>query len=348
VITALPNPQAESPKGSGIKLLSLFLPFIGVFLFLAALMVLAADKTPDKKDTEKEGLLKKTGLVDGADNTGKTFRGRFEGAGEDLYSICDAVFDQCDMQGVVFGNAYFFCRCSFNGAVLTGADFGTSLEDAATYEEGSNGNTLKDAIIHDSNKDIPAKTTVLGYADITETKSYKDKNLRGVSAAILINPPRWNLSGFNLEYAEFLGQYVLIHDASITGATIYSARWVTIMQTATYKTKSICGCSFVGCFFSGADFSGLCLKNCKFIQYAERYSADQKTDLHHAKFTDTDISGCDFSGTSGLTLDQIKQTKNYKNGKMKGIILPPDIQKALDEESKKKTLSEPNKEKGEK
>jgi hypothetical protein len=44
----------------------------------------------------------------------------------------------------------------------------------------------------------------------------------------------------------------------------------------------------------------------------------------------------EFINCTGLTVEQIKSTWNYKNGKMDRIKLPPDIQKALDEEMKQK------------
>jgi O-phosphoseryl-tRNA(Cys) synthetase len=54
-----------------------------------------------------------------------------------------------------------------------------------------------------------------------------------------------------------------------------------------------------------------------------------------ANFTDAIISGCIFTNNvKNLTVEQIKSTWNYKVGRMDGIKLPPDIQKALDAEKK--------------
>jgi len=43
------------------------------------------------------------------------------------------------------------------------------------------------------------------------------------------------------------------------------------------------------------------------------------------------FSDCDFARTEdNLTLDQIKSTWNYKVGRMEGIVLPQELQEALD------------------
>jgi len=49
-------------------------------------------------------------------------------------------------------------------------------------------------------------------------------------------------------------------------------------------------------------------------------------------FTDSIISGCNFEYFLGLTTENIKSTWNYKHGRMNGIKLPVEIQKALDAE----------------
>ena len=56
-------------------------------------------------------------------------------------------------------------------------------------------------------------------------------------------------------------------------------------------------------------------------------SAFAKIDL-----TDSVISGCNFKYFLGLTLENVKSTWNYKHGRMEGILLPEEIQQALDTE----------------
>ena len=48
--------------------------------------------------------------------------------------------------------------------------------------------------------------------------------------------------------------------------------------------------------------------------------------------TDSVISNCFLRDLNGLTLENVKSTWNYKHGRMEGIVLPAEIQKALDAE----------------
>jgi hypothetical protein len=85
-------------------------------------------------------------------------------------------------------------------------------------------------------------------------------------------------------------------------------------------------CSFKNCRFEGTVFSGVSMDRCDFegaffggVQF-EYYS--------HIS-----IGECSFFNAKGLTLEQIKQTANYKDGTLESNVrLPPDIQKALEEE----------------
>ncbi|MDR2346325.1 MAG: pentapeptide repeat-containing protein [Planctomycetaceae bacterium] len=74
------------------------------------------------------------------------------------------------------------------------------------------------------------------------------------------------------------------------------------------------------------------LSNCKF----------ESVDLTGTDFTNAIITGVQFNGYERYsainpTIDQIKSTWNYKNNRMDGIKLPPDIQKELDKEKQKNT-----------
>ena len=52
--------------------------------------------------------------------------------------------------------------------------------------------------------------------------------------------------------------------------------------------------------------------------------------------TDSVITDCDFTDFKGLTLENVKSTWNYKHGRMEGIKLPEEIQKALDAEKEQR------------
>jgi hypothetical protein len=46
-------------------------------------------------------------------------------------------------------------------------------------------------------------------------------------------------------------------------------------------------------------------------------------------FTNAVVTDCVLGEYTNLTLEQIKSTWNYKNNRMTGIVLPPEIQKKL-------------------
>ncbi|MCL4192239.1 MAG: pentapeptide repeat-containing protein, partial [Thermoguttaceae bacterium] len=64
------------------------------------------------------------------------------------------------------------------------------------------------------------------------------------------------------------------------------------------------GVNMTGSTFFGCDFSG-------------------------ASFADSVVTAAQFSESAGLTVEQIKSTWNYKQGRMEGIILPEDVAQVL-------------------
>jgi hypothetical protein len=91
-------------------------------------------------------------------------------------------------------------------------------------------------------------------------------------------------------------------------------------------------CSFVGTDFSHAYFEG------RICDSERPVTAFPGCDFRHANFTNAYFYGewetFDFSKAVNLTVEQIKSTKNYKEGCLYRLILPPDIKKALDEGKK--------------
>jgi len=96
-----------------------------------------------------------------------------------------------------------------------------------------------------------------------------------------------------------------------------------IMKTASYKKGEILFANMGTSDLSGVDLSRQNLTGCRF----------SVCKLVGTVFTDTVISGADFRDVpgheKGLTVEQIKSTWNYKNGRMDGIILPKGIADAL-------------------
>ena len=98
-----------------------------------------------------------------------------------------------------------------------------------------------------------------------------------------------------------------------------------------------------------ADFSGMNLTGCYFgpggtynhveiDNLSQFYSSSKKpekrgwSDRCQLDLTDSVITKCNFRDFKGLTLENVKSTWNYKNNQMEGIILPKEIQEALDAE----------------
>ena len=109
-----------------------------------------------------------------------------------------------------------------------------------------------------------------------------------------------------------------------------------LMKTKNGKDKMFLNIRFTYFDFTGADFSGMDLSGVHF-SYCK---------LTDANFTDAVITQANFLrddipnrfGFDGdtkshtLTLEQIKQTWNYKHGVMQGITLPNEIRDALEAE----------------
>jgi hypothetical protein len=127
--------------------------------------------------------------------------------------------------------------------------------------------------------------------------------------------------------------------------------------SAVIEQFAFINCSFKKANFTNARLLAVVMRDCDFTDAIFSGISFEMVDDDGTRFEN------DLSTVKGLTWKQIKQTCNYVNyersgadAKKEGFVqwadmdvkLPPDIQKALDEESKKKTLSEPNKEKGEK
>lgn len=256
--------------------------------------------------------------------------------------VTKSQFDGCDLRNAQF-DYYRFCDCSFVGANLSGAVFQKNAlreQDKFRWAYESMGNNLEDAVIHTPDDGTGKKPplTEIGYADITKTKSFKDKNLRGVQASYLSHP-RMNLRGFNLEYCT-IGGHCDLTDADIRYAEFLRIHWRELSNSRSFSERDLTGCTFYSCNFQGAKFRGINFNFCTFtIDSGMDDEWGIPTMLKGADFTGAIITNCDFTGTAGLTIEQIRSTKSYQNGGvngvlMKGIKLPPEIQKALDKEKK--------------
>jgi len=96
-----------------------------------------------------------------------------------------------------------------------------------------------------------------------------------------------------------------------------------LYSTASYKQGDLSGMKMFGFDLGGWDFSRQNLTGAAFWQCS----------LLAADFTDAVITGASFAhpypASTGLTAEQIRSTWNFKNGRMEGIVLPPDVARAL-------------------
>ena len=163
----------------------------------------------------------------------------------------------------------------------------------------------------------------LSFKQISSTRNYRDANLCGLGVGGVNILGVWNLSGMNLTNASFNGAGFLANvdltDAIITNCSFRcSVTRKQLFTTRNYKEGHLSNIRIWNVNFNGADFSGINLTGCRFYD----------CNFTNASFNDTVISGVTFSGfntrdnMTGLTLDQIKSTWNYKNNRMEGITSP--------------------------
>jgi uncharacterized protein YjbI with pentapeptide repeats len=250
-------------------------------------------------------------LKHGLDFTGREIC-RFEPNGSSVI-VRNINFNRCAFGGTQGLDDIVFHDCSFRNARLSG------LSNLATFGDTD----FSDARIEN-----------IGYISLTRkqlesTYSFKQKYLLGItfSGSDLQGT---DFSGFTLKNMGFGGTSLrdcIFTDAVLEGCNLgykdYGMTFEMLQSTWNYKNGNLInlGLNIVwpeGC----ADFSKMTLTGCVFGS-----EANCQLDL-----TDSVITNCDFRNFKGLTLENVKSTWNYKHGRMAGIKLPEEIQKALDTE----------------
>ncbi|MDD3471125.1 MAG: pentapeptide repeat-containing protein [Thermoguttaceae bacterium] len=218
-------------------------------------------------------------------------------------------------------------RCTFRGANLKGA-----VMDCAGLESCD----FTDATIDGASIYLTAE-------QLCSTSSYRCKNLRGFRSYAPLSGV--SFAGFDLrDTMLYIDETCDLTDADIRGATIhYSSRdqdkirpslipamdfpCHMIKSTKSYKEGTLEGLMFSERVnWSGIDLSGLNLTN---VNFSVISAEDRTQQWKDTQFHDSVITGAD---CRNLTLEQIKQTWNYKNGRMKGIIVSKAVKSALNAE----------------
>ena len=255
----------------------------------------------------------------------------------DMAVLSHINFSKSHLTGVVFPG-YNFNSCDFSGATIVDSDFSF----------GVHGCNFQDTWIQDTRIRLTRE-------QLLSTASYKAKQLVGITsiwaAADFLEV---SFAGFDLRYSCFSGPGLAdcdFTDAIIEGCVILSSvlRIEQLLVTRDFKQGFVNKVSLL-CLWPEdvVDLSNMVFIDCQFGGYGK------------INLTDSVISGCNFSEfgseigsefgsvfgfvtwdgivnrvrdeSKRITLENIKSTWNYKHGRMEGIRLPDDIQRALDAE----------------
>lgn len=287
--------------------------------------------------------------LSGVDFTGADVRGAIlqstvnEGftAGQ-LYST--ASYQQKDLTGI---------DLSFNN--LSGWDLsGQNLTNAILYTNGHTnqnlaGTNFTDAIITGASLRSMISTNVGGMTaeQLYSTASYKNRDLSGVDLGGSCQLSGMNFAGQNLTNANF--ELSFLEDVDLSGAIIKGANFTSVNDlgnnpgrifvaeqlygTKSYQDKDLAGIKLGNNQLSGWNFSGQNLENSVFsnsdLSGADFSNANLTgANLTAKSFTDINldnatITGASFAGCVGasgpLTQDILAQTKNVRDGNLRGV-----------------------------
>ena len=319
----------------------IFVVIVVLFLFQAGVPIVAADFPPFTEYIVVDGTRIK--LDDGLDLSSKDLRGitihYYNANKENIILLENIDFSGSNLDGANIGLTEFD-RSSFRGAKLTNMEGLTLLGN----------NDLTDAEIEN-----------VGYLTITGnrlivTAPFQRKALRGIRFGVC---PLQNVdfSGFDFQKVNF-GEAILngcnftdavIGEGCILGSSVAvnshqrGMLYEQLQTTKSYKEGKLINVSLNLTWPEGlANFSKMNLTGCYFGSggtYSHvphvRGISDERSGWSvncQLDITDSVITDCGFIDFKGLTLENIKSTWNYKHGRMEGIKLPEEIQKALDAE----------------
>jgi uncharacterized protein YjbI with pentapeptide repeats len=177
------------------------------------------------------------------------------------------------------------------------------------------------------------------FASLSSSKTFRWNRLQGMKFPEVRFVDACDFSGMDLRRVDL--SYITNRNATglpplnLTDAIVGGAKFgkmpaergsITkehLYSTASYKQGDLSGVTIVGIDLTSCDFSNQNLTGATFA----------RCDLTNADFRDAVVTNVKFvyddePGT-GLTVEQIKSTWNYKHGRMEGILLPDDVAKAL-------------------
>ncbi|MDD3470691.1 MAG: pentapeptide repeat-containing protein [Thermoguttaceae bacterium] len=255
----------------------------------------------------------------------------------DKISLDETVFVDCSFRGASLENVGYglsgaiFRKCSFQNTNLRGVWF----DSCAAIEQCD----FTDAYINDM-----SSWAYLTMEQLRSTRSWKIGDLRNIGfgrtrlaemkegypltgmdlrGSSLVVRSGCDLTNADIRKCNLFGGYTVQEKPDQNKLVLHhTGTFEMIQKTRGGKKRDFTDVTFTDWDFSGTNFSGWNLTNVRF----------KNCILQGIDFTDAVISG---ANCSGLTLEQIKQTWNYKYGHMESVTVSDEVKAALNAEKEK-------------
>lgn len=224
------------------------------------------------------------------------------------HTVKNVDFSYADMREAAFYDMRFI-NCNFSNADMRGL-----YCDEYSYFSGCNFTDAKIA---------GAVNLALSPDSLRQTYDFQQKELKYTTIHLLINSDyELDLSGFTIyksDVAAYTGSTGPKLKLKLTDAWLYDTkcRFNEILDSRSFKERTLYGLMIVG-DFTNVDFSNFIIFDCWF-----------RGNCDGADFSNAVIVSTQFSGN--LSLEQLKSTWNYQNGRYDWGPLPDDLEKSIDE-----------------
>lgn len=228
------------------------------------------------------------------------------------HTVKNVDFSHADMRGVAFYDMVFI-NCNFSNADMRGLYGGARFINC----------NFTDAKI--------AGAVNLGLTpdNLKQTYDFQQKELKHTTIHLILDSDyELDLSGFTIyksDVATYTGPTGPKVKLKLTDARLYDTRcrFSEILDSRSFKERTLYGLTLSGSDFTNVDFSNFIIFNCWFGVG----SPDAKYD--GADFSNAVIVSTQFSGN--LSIEQLKSTWNYQNGRYDWGPLPDDLEEQIDE-----------------
>lgn len=166
----------------------------------------------------------------------------------------------------------------------------------------------------------------MAFAQLASTKTFKTGRLRGMDLSLSF-VGRSDFSGIDLTGTHLaIGRApdAIFKDAVINGCQLGGRTREQLYSTKSYQQGSLLGITFRQTDMSGWSFARQNLTGCKFSQC--KFTG---ADFEDAVITDVQFANVGFGDCTGLSVEQIRSTWNFRNGRIEGIVLPKELAQAM-------------------